>query len=121
MSNPNDSVADSGHTAEYLRHATAQGVGKAIDTVDRMTTPSIDAMARSLEQMRAQAGPAMHELAQSAEHLAHDGADAVRRRAARLGESSAGYVREHPLQSLLMAAGAGAALALVLRLMARPS
>jgi ElaB/YqjD/DUF883 family membrane-anchored ribosome-binding protein len=88
--------------------------------VDRATTPSIDAMARSVKQMRAQAGPAMHELAQGAEHLAHDSAAAVRRRAAALGESSAGYVREHPLQSLLIAAGAGAALAFVLRLLARP-
>jgi ElaB/YqjD/DUF883 family membrane-anchored ribosome-binding protein len=99
-------VADA---AEDLRQAAADRV-----------TPSIDAMARSVRQMRAQAGPAMHELAQGAEHLAHDSAEAVRRRAAALGQSSAGYVREHPLQSVLIAVGAGAVLAFVLSLFARP-
>lgn len=105
----------------YSSHAVADAAEDLRQSaVDRASTPSIDAMTRTVKQMREQAGPAMHELAQGAEHLAHDSAAAVRRRAAALGQSSSGYVREHPLQSVLIAAGAGALVAIVLRMLARP-
>lgn len=82
-------------------------------------TPSLEAMARSLGQARAQAAPAAHELAASAGHIAHENLEAMRQQAARLGERGAGYVRGHPLQSVLIAAGTGAALALVMRALVR--
>lgn len=82
-------------------------------------TPSLEAMARSLGQARAQAGPAAHELAASAGHVAQENLEAMRQRAARLGDQGAGYVRDHPLQSVLIAAGTGAALALVVRALVR--
>jgi ElaB/YqjD/DUF883 family membrane-anchored ribosome-binding protein len=111
------SVAEAGET---LRQATAQAAAQArSQPAERAPTPSLDALGRSVAQVRAQAGPAMHELAQSAEHVARDSAVAVRERAVRLGDAGAGYVREHPMQSVLIAAGAGAALALLLRALAR--
>ena len=87
------------------------------DAVTR--TPSLDALARSLGQVRAQAGPAAHELAAGARHLAQENLDAVRQQAVRLGDRSAGYIRDHPLQSVLIAAGTGAALALMVRALTR--
>jgi ElaB/YqjD/DUF883 family membrane-anchored ribosome-binding protein len=110
------SVAEAGET---LRQTTAQATQAQPQPAERAPTPSLDALGRSVAQVRAQAGPAMHELARSAEHLAHDSAVAVRERAARLGDAGTGYVREHPMQSVLIAAGAGAALALLFRALAR--
>jgi ElaB/YqjD/DUF883 family membrane-anchored ribosome-binding protein len=83
-----------------------------------MTHPVAEAGA-SLRQATAQAGPVLHELASSAQHLAHGSTVAVRERATRLGDAGAAYVRDHPMQSVLIAAGAGAALVLVLRTLAR--
>lgn len=82
-------------------------------------TPGLDALVRSLGQAREQTGTAAHELAESAANVAHESLDAARRRAIRLGDQGAGYVREHPLQSVLIAAGTGAAVALLVRALMR--
>lgn len=110
-------VADAGET---LREVTTLAAGQPIDGAQRAPTPSLDALAQSAAQMRAQAGPAMHELAAGAGSLARDSAVAVRRRAASMGDAGAGYIREHPLRAVLMAAGAGAVLAMLLRPLAHP-
>jgi ElaB/YqjD/DUF883 family membrane-anchored ribosome-binding protein len=108
-------VADAGET---LREVTALAAGQPSDRAERVPTPSLDALAHSAAQMRARAGPAMHELAAGAGNLARDSAMAVRRRATLVGEAGAGYIREHPMRSVLLAAAAGAGLAMLLRLLA---
>jgi ElaB/YqjD/DUF883 family membrane-anchored ribosome-binding protein len=99
--------------------ATARGaVAKGID---RAGHPAIDALASTVGQMRDNAAPALHELAAGAEDLARHGARAMRERAQHMREASAGYVRSHPLQTVLIAVGVGAALALLVRMMTRHS
>ena len=78
-------------------------------------TPSLDALALSLGKVRTQAGDAAHELSEGAVHVAHGSLEVLRQRVAHVGDLGAGYVRQHPLQSVLIAAGTGAALALLMR------
>lgn len=59
----------------------------------------------------------LHAFSDSASHLAHDSAQAVRERAVQLRDSGTDYIRERPMQAMLIAAGAGAALALLARML----
>lgn len=87
--------------------------GPSSDTSPR--TPSLDALATSLGKARAQAVSAAQEVAEGAGHAAHDSLEAMRQQIARAGDRGTDYVRGHPLQSVLIAAGAGAAIALLMR------
>lgn len=95
-----------------------QNVSKAADGADhRSVQAPIDAVASGVGQVRANAMPALQELAVGAGHMARDGAYAVRERALRLRAVSSDYVRGHPLQTVMIAAGVGAALALLLSML----
>jgi ElaB/YqjD/DUF883 family membrane-anchored ribosome-binding protein len=98
----------------------ARPAATAISNPDRLAHESIDAVASGVQRVRANAGPALHELAVGAEDLARSGAHAARQQAARVRDASSDYVREHPLQSMLLAFGTGAALALLARLLTSP-
>lgn len=95
--------------------STAHG----LDAAARAGHRSFDALAGDVEAMRGHAGAAAHDLAARAEGLARHGAAAVRERALHARDTGSDYVRGHPLQSLLIAAAAGAALVLVARLFGR--
>ncbi len=101
-----------------LQDSLGQTASKAVDGADRVAHASIDAVTSGVGQARAHVVPALQELAVGAEHLARDGASAVRDRALRLRDASSDYVRGHPLQTVLIAAGVGAALALLTRMLA---
>lgn len=109
-------LADAG---ELTRPTTAPVATPTERDNGGMSMPSLDALGHSVSRLRAQAGPAMHELAEGAGSLAQDSLMALRRRATRAGEAGTGYVRAHPLQSVLLAAGAGALLATLLRALVR--
>lgn len=83
-------------------------------------TSSLDGPVRSLGQAREQTGIAAHELAESVGGAAQESLDAVRQRAVRLRDRGADVIREYPLQSVAIAAGTGAALALLVRALVRP-
>lgn len=86
----------------------------------RAAQPSTDAVTHNgVGQMRANAAPALHELAASAKHLARSGASAVCEHAVRARDVGTDYVRGHPLQAVLIATGVGAAMVILMRLFAR--
>lgn len=95
--------------------ALAQGA--PADTITR--TSSLDGLVRSLDHARELTGAAVHELAESAGKTAQEGLDAVRRKTISLRDRGADCIREYPLQSVLLAAGTGAALALLVRALVR--
>lgn len=109
-------LADAG---ELPRPTTAPAATPTEPDITGMSTPSLDAPGHSVSRLRARAGPAIQELAEGAGSLAQDSLMALRRRATRAGEAGTGYVRAHPLQSVLLAAGAGALLALLLQALGR--
>jgi ElaB/YqjD/DUF883 family membrane-anchored ribosome-binding protein len=98
LNSPTHPIADSAHA---LMDATTSAAANALQVANRASRESLQAFTDSAGQ------------------LAQDSAAAMRERALRLRDSSAGYVRERPLQAMLIAAGTGAALALLLRLLVR--
>ena len=91
-------IADS---APALMNATTAAAGDAMRSANRASRESL------------------HAFTDSASHLAHDRAQAVRERALRLRDDGTDYIREKPLQAMLIAAGAGAALAVLVRMLVR--
>ena len=99
LDGPAHDLADSAHA---LMDATGTVAGDAI------------------RQARTATRESLHAFSDSASHLAHDSAQAVRERAAMLRDSSTDYIRERPLQAVLIAAGVGAAVALLSRALMGP-
>jgi ElaB/YqjD/DUF883 family membrane-anchored ribosome-binding protein len=118
MNTPFSSVAAK---TNAVLDAAARGASAVAEGTDRMAHPAIDALAGTVSQVRDNAAPALHELAAGAEDLARHGARAMRERAEHLRDASAGYVRSHPLQTVAIAVGVGAALALLVRMLTRHS
>jgi hypothetical protein len=63
--------------------------------------------------------PLLHGALQNAETLAHQTAERARHQATRLLDAGSAHIRERPMQSMLIAAATGAALALLLELAVR--
>ncbi len=91
-------IADS---AQALMNATGAAASDALRNANRASRESL------------------HAFTDSASHLAHDSAQAVRDRALQLRDSGTDYIREKPMQAMLIAAGAGAALAVLVRMLVR--
>jgi ElaB/YqjD/DUF883 family membrane-anchored ribosome-binding protein len=72
-----------------------------------------------LDGLRAQAGTALHDLAGTATGLVRQGAHSAQEHALHWRDSGSDYIREQPMKSVLMAAGAGAVLVLLAGLLLR--
>lgn len=94
----NHPIADS---AQALMHATTSAAGDALRNANRASRESL------------------HNFTDSAGHLAHDSAQAVRERATQLRDSGADYIREKPMQAMLIAAGAGAVFTVLVQMLVR--
>jgi ElaB/YqjD/DUF883 family membrane-anchored ribosome-binding protein len=70
-------------------------------------------------RFQALAGAVLHDLAGSAQGAARQTADAARSNALLLHDSSSALIRARPMQSVLVAVGAGAAAGLLLGLVLR--
>jgi len=104
---------------DAMMDASAQSTGRAIEGAARAAHQALGSLASSAESMRRRAAPAMHDLAASAQDLTRSSADAVRERALQARDTGADYVRAHPMQALMIAAAAGAALVLLGRVVLR--
>lgn len=102
------------HTSTYDTPDHLSGNG-----VRARTEGPLAGLGAAVHDLESQSGVALREFAGSAKQIARQGADAARHEAARIGESSASYVRERPMRSVLMAAAAGGALVLVLGALTR--
>ncbi|MBL8348318.1 MAG: hypothetical protein JNN03_23020 [Rubrivivax sp.] len=75
------------------------------------------ALAESVRTLGSQTRSAVQEFAGEAAHIARGGADAARQRAVSLRDAGSEYIRERPLQAVMIAAGAGALLMLLASLL----
>lgn len=89
----------------------------ALDGVARTAGPAMQAVAHGVDDVRNHAAPALRELASGAEDLALGRLRAARDQALHLRDTGADYARGHPVQSLLLAAAAGAGLMVLLGLL----
>lgn len=78
-----------------------------------ITTPRPDLDGQHPALVHAPLAAAAHGALENAETLAHRTAERTRQEAHRLLEAGSHHIRERPLQSVLMAAAAGAVLLLV--------
>jgi ElaB/YqjD/DUF883 family membrane-anchored ribosome-binding protein len=75
--------------------------------------------AAALDGLRTQAGTALHDLAGTATGLVRQGAQSAQEHAVHWRDAGTDYIREQPMKSVLMAAGAGALLVLLTGLLMR--
>jgi ElaB/YqjD/DUF883 family membrane-anchored ribosome-binding protein len=116
MNSINPSAADTG---DSLRRTNDPSVIPKEEGTRQWSTPSQDALGRGMAQVQSAAGPAMQEAAHGALSFLQDSALDLRRRAALAGEAGTGYVRANPLLAVVVAAGAGALLATLVRALVR--
>lgn len=77
------------------------------------------ALDNSAQHLKTAAGAALTDIAGSAQGLVRETAHAAQARALRLRDSGSALIRERPMQSVLVAAGAGAITVLLLGLLVR--
>lgn len=82
---------------------------------------ALNALSDDVASAKSHVMPALHEAASNAEDLARTGVKAVQDKAMSLRATSEQYIRERPMQALLIAAGTGAALMVLLRLFSSSS
>lgn len=103
------SYSDSSRLTEAAENAARYGSRRAHYGMERA--------ADDLDEARAHGGEALRHLAHSTEDLAHRGMDAVRdsadhlrERSLQVRDSTAHYIQDEPMKSVLIAAAVGAAL-----------
>jgi ElaB/YqjD/DUF883 family membrane-anchored ribosome-binding protein len=95
------------------------GSMRSHEAAGSVSSPARSTLTEDIRQVRADLQPAVAEFVGQVEHRARDSAQRVGEQARGLRDDGAEYIRRRPLQSLLIAAGVGAALMLSLRLLGR--
>lgn len=105
--------------------SAAQAADRAIRGSQRITEQAFDQLSHGVESARASVGPALDGMANDSAELARRGTDAVtdaarrvRDQAVQLRQTTRGYIEQQPLQAMLIAMAAGAALVLLANLLA---
>lgn len=111
-SNPTTNHSPSSHGDVAARMAERVALPAA-------SAPAMGALVDDLARARTDLGPAVTETAERVGSAARDSAARVGVQARQLRAEGTEYVRARPLQSVLIAAGVGAAVALVWRWMGR--
>lgn len=108
--------------------AAAKSADDAIRSSQRMANSALDGMSNQVESARNTIGPALDGFATDAVHLMQRGNDALHKSGAQVRDSAQhvrdatrGYIQNAPLQSVLMAAAAGAAVVWLSSLLGRSS
>ena len=104
----------------------AASADRGIKATQRATNGALDSLSNGVEDLRADAAPALDRTNGKISALARRGADAVRESSQHLRDSvqrgsdnAVGYVRQEPVKAVLIAAAAGAALMALIGLAAR--
>jgi ElaB/YqjD/DUF883 family membrane-anchored ribosome-binding protein len=92
-------------------------MSRLLGDAQRAARPAVDAAYHGVDELRHHAVPAMRELASDAEDRARSRLRAARDGAVHMRDAGVGYARGHPVQTLLLAAGIGAAVMLALSLL----
>jgi ElaB/YqjD/DUF883 family membrane-anchored ribosome-binding protein len=115
-----------GQQAASLADHAAEGATSAIRSTQNVANEAFDRLSDKVEDARSHAAPLLDRLTTQAEMAARRSADAVRDTSAQLRErallasdTTAGYIREEPFKSILIAAATGAALMALIGLLSR--
>jgi ElaB/YqjD/DUF883 family membrane-anchored ribosome-binding protein len=113
--------------SNHLSDQAAQAADDAIKSTQRATNEALDSLAETVQDLRHEAAPLLNRASAQASALARHGRDAVseqsrhlREQARLAADSTTTYIQNAPVQSVLMAAAAGAALMALMSLLSRP-
>lgn len=115
-SNAQTQASQASQTADSL----AQTADKAIDTTRSYANHALDVADEKIHSLRGAVQPALDKLSRNAEHYATQGMDMAiqakdkaKQSLTHYSDATSRYVADKPVQSVLIAAAAGAALALL--------
>lgn len=113
-------------SAAELTEQAAKNADTAIRSTQRLANQSLENLAEKVQDLRDQTIPLLNRVASEAEALARRGLDSVREtsaqlrdRAAKVSDNTAGYIKDEPMKSMLIAAATGAALMALVSLVTR--
>ncbi len=98
-----------------LADRTADSADNAIKSTQYAVNHALDGLSDNVQALREQASPMLEHARAQANALARRGADGVRQ----TSDYALGTIRENPLQSVLLAAAAGAAVMTLVNLLGR--
>jgi ElaB/YqjD/DUF883 family membrane-anchored ribosome-binding protein len=111
---------DTHNSARQLADAAAHSAEKMLENTRSYANHALDTAESTMDELQSQAQPAIKKLSRQAENIAHQGIqmaaqakDKARESISHYSEATSRYVAEKPVQSVLIAAAVGAALALL--------
>jgi ElaB/YqjD/DUF883 family membrane-anchored ribosome-binding protein len=107
------------NTPQSAKPDVPDGSLRSHESAGSVGSPARSTLAEDVRHVRADVQPAVAEFVGQVQHRARESAQRVGEQARGLRDDGAEYVRRRPVQSLLIAAGVGAALMLSLRLLGR--
>lgn len=123
MNNP---IANAADKAEALVDSAAQSADQAIRSTQRSAGEKLSQLASTVEEVRAQAAPAISRIANDADELRRRSVDVLRgaslqarETALRATDRGVAFIRDEPVKSVLIAAGIGAVSMALITLMSR--
>jgi ElaB/YqjD/DUF883 family membrane-anchored ribosome-binding protein len=103
---------------------TSSQVDRAIDA----TKDALDNLQGSVQNLRQRSGDAVGRAAEQVQDLTRRGmeraraaADGMRDQVSRASDQTVGYIRDEPLKAVLIAAAVGAGIAVLVRMLSRPT
>lgn len=112
--------------SDSLVDQAAQSADMVIKSTQRVANGALDGLSDSVQDLRQQAGPVLHNAGEKVSALLQSGVDSVRdtshqmrESALRASDSTKKYIQEDPVKAILIAAATGAALMALIGLMSR--
>jgi ElaB/YqjD/DUF883 family membrane-anchored ribosome-binding protein len=112
--------------ADSLVDQAAQSADMVIKSTQRAANGALDSLSDSVQDLRQQAAPALHNASEKASALLQSGVDSVRdtshqirESALRASDNTKKYIQDEPVKAILIAAATGAALMALVSLMRR--
>ena len=111
---------DAKNSAHQFTDSVAQGAEKMVGNTRGYANQALDTAESAIDQLHSHAQPTINKFSRQAEKIAHQGIDMAvqakdkaRDSISHYSEATSRYVAEKPVQSVLIAAAVGAALALL--------
>ena len=108
------------NSAHQFTDSVAHSAEKMVDNTRGYANQALDTAENAIDQLHSNAQPAINKFSRQAEKIAHQGIDMAvqakdkaRESISHYSEATSRYVAEKPVQSVLIAAAVGAALALL--------
>ncbi len=118
-SNTIKAASDLADSAVAITDKARVATKQAADTVADEIESGVDSLRKTVPEALSRATAQAEDLARLGIERARRASGAVRQQAVRMGDQTVGYIKDEPVKSMLIAAAAGAAAALVVGWLSR--